>query len=652
MVPLLPYPDNDRFLRTAFDIYEQYKQYTRAMVIAIRLNDQKLLRKIFDATDDKAIRWQMAFLMARQRTPFEFRPEELSDDITLEDCFNNVDLAKYFKSLGEELNILDPKSPADIYKAHLKQHTGMSGHSDPDDELLADSFVNALVNAGFGTNSNVPADQAKSKPHVSMNIAASHGLLNLWDMKNGSDAIYNLLSSSSMGPAKNGYALAFGAVVSSICTPENVAYACLEELLDTKGIDDDTRCSIIMGLGIAYAGTCNEIFLDKFIEYIEDPSYSVRVSAMAAHSLGLIFVGSIHSRVAEAILSIWFDNSPEREAQLDDRSMCFMNLGLALLYLGRQEDVEISLDILKAVDNKHSKPMALLADICAWAGTGNVLKIQQLLQICTDDGEKENPLLQSYAVIGMALVAMGEEIGQEMYIRQLGHLMHYGSPAVRNAVPLALGLLLPSNPQMKVYDTLSRYTHDTDLNVATNAIFAMGLVGAGTNNARLALLLRQLSTYYYRDPMATFMVKFSQGLLHLGKGTISLNPFHTDRQVLSRVGAAGLLTVMVTLSENREFVLDKSHHLLYYLIPSMYPRFLVTLDEELKPLAVNVRIGQAVDVAGQAGRPKTITGWQTQSTPVLLAHGERAELEDEKYLSLSGVLEGIVILRKNPDWVE
>ncbi|KAK4920577.1 proteasome regulatory particle base subunit, partial [Elasticomyces elasticus] len=64
------------------------------------------------------------------------------------------------------------------------------------------------------------------------------------------------------------------------------------------------------------------------------------------------------------------------------------------------------------------------------------------------------------------------------------------------------------------------------------------------------------------------------------------------------------------------------------------------------PLLVNVRVGQAVDVVGQAGRPKTITGWQTQQTPVLLAAGERAELEDEEYLGMTNVMEGLVILKK------
>ncbi len=60
------------------------------------------------------------------------------------------------------------------------------------------------------------------------------------------------------------------------------------------------------------------------------------------------------------------------------------------------------------------------------------------------------------------------------------------------------------------------------------------------------------------------------------------------------------------------------------------PRMLITLDENLKPLPVPVRVGQAVDVVGQAGRPKTITGFQTHTTPVILATGDRAELATEK----------------------
>lgn len=35
-------------------------------------------------------------------------------------------------------------------------------------------------------------------------------------------------------------------------------------------------------------------------------------------------------------------------------------------------------------------------------------------------------------------------------------------------------------------------------------------------------------------------------------------------------------------------------------------------------------------MVGQAGKPKTITGFQTHTTPVLLAFGERAELATEE----------------------
>lgn len=39
-------------------------------------------------------------------------------------------------------------------------------------------------------------------------------------------------------------------------------------------------------------------------------------------------------------------------------------------------------------------------------------------------------------------------------------------------------------------------------------------------------------------------------------------------------------------------VLDKYHWMLYFLTPAMYPRFLITLDEELNNVPVTVRVGQ------------------------------------------------------------
>lgn len=88
--------------------------------------------------------------------------------------------------------------------------------------------------------------------------------------------------------------------------------------------------------------------------------------------------------------------------------------------------------------------------------------------------------------------------------------------------------------------------------------------------------------------------------------------------------------------------------MLYFLTMAMYPRFLVTLNEEDEKLPVSVRVGQAVDTIGQAGKPRTIAGFQTHTTPVRMGNTERAELATEEYFAYSHVLEGLVILKKNP----
>jgi 26S proteasome regulatory subunit N1 len=652
MVNLLTFPEDHQFLKTAHDIYMKYNKIAQAIVLAIRLNDIELVRQDFHSTQDMALKKQLAFLIARQQIWLDATAE--TDDQELMDCLNNTYLPNHFKTLAKELNILDPKMPEDIYKTHLENNRGGGTSADSAKHNLASAFVNAFVNAGFGNDKMmlVESEQKswvwKTKEDGMMSTAASLGMLLQWDVEGGLDKIdkYQYAQEDSI---KAGALLALGIVNSGVRNDGDPALSLLGDTDNLHSKSVQIRMASIMGLGLSYAGSAREELLSYLLPILEDSSLEIQLSAMAAVSLGMIFVGSSNHQVAEAIANTLMDE--DRQKHLKDKWARFMSLGLALLYFGRQEEVDVILDILKAIDHPLARPTSVLASVCAWAGTGAVLKVQELLHICNDhiedkDEKKGEELVQSYAVLGLSLITMGEDVGQEMVLRQFGHLMHYGEANIRKAVPLAMGLISPSNPQMKVYDTLSRYTHDNDNDVAINAIFAMGMLGAGTNNARLAQLLRQLASYYHRDASSLFTVRIAQGLLHMGKGTMTINPFHTDRQVLSSVAAAGLLTVLVAMIDAKEFVLEKGHYLLYFMVTAMYPRMLVTLDEELKPLPVNVRVGQAVDVVGQAGRPKTITGWQTQTTPVLLAYGERAELEDEEYLSLSSTLEGLVILRK------
>ncbi|PFH58233.1 hypothetical protein XA68_13996 [Ophiocordyceps unilateralis] len=658
MVNLLTYPDNEIFLRTAYKIYIEYKQLTQAIVLAIRLQDVELIQEVFANTEDPALKKQLAFLVARQRITLGF-PEHTEDDQVITECLSNIKLAEHFRSLGKELNILDPKSTEDIYKSHLESSrvAGMT-NLDSARHNLAAAFVNAFVNAGFGNDKMMLVEGEKetwvwkTKGDGMMSTVASMGTLLMWDIENGLDKIDRYTYATDPEICA-GAMLAIGIMNSGVRIDSEPAMALLGDSEKLHNANPLVRTACVMGLGLSYAGSNKDEVLDLLLPLINDSPADMQVSAMAALTCGLTFIGTSNDEVSTTIVNTLMDE--DRKSQLTDKWTRFLALGLGLLYFGRQEEVDVILETLKAVDHPMAKPTAVIAEICAWAGTGAVLKIQELLHICNEhkeesDDKKGDELLQAYAVIGIALVAMGEDVGQEMVLRQFGHLMHYGEPNIRKAVPLAMGLISPSNPQMKVYDTLSRYSHDNDPEVAMNAIFAMGMLGAGTNNARLAQLLRQLASYYHRDQDALFMVRIAQSLLHMGKGTLSINPFHTDRQVLSPVAAAGLLVTMVAMIDPKEFIASTSHYLLYFLVPAMHPRFLVTLDEKLRPLKVNVRVGQAVDVVGQAGRPKTITGWQTQSTPVLLGYGDRAELEDEEYISLSSTLEGLVILRKNPEW--
>ncbi|KAF2968405.1 hypothetical protein GQX73_g5156 [Xylaria multiplex] len=664
MVNLLTFPENELFLHVAHDIYRTYGQYTQAMVIAIRLNKYELILRDFEATEDPALKKQLAFMIGRQKIVLHLKRDSESegsekDMEEIEEALSNIKLSEYFKTLGKELNILEPKTTEDIYKSHLESSrvAGMT-NLDSARHNLAAGFVNAFVNAGFGNDKMMLSDDDKdtwvwkTKDEGMLSTVASLGTLLMWDVENGLDKI-DRYTYALEPQILAGAMLAIGIMNSGTRIDSDPALALLGDTEKLEHKNPLVRTASIMGLGLSYAGSQRDELVDLLLPIVTNPSYDMQVSAMAALSLGFIFIGSANPDISEAFVTLLMDE--EHKAKLSDKWARFLSLGLGLLFFGCQEEVDVVLETLKAADHPMARPTYVLAEICAWAGTGAVLKIQDLLHICNEhfeesDEKKADEMEQVYSVLGIALVAMGEDVGQEMVLRHFGHLMHYGEANIRRAVPLALGLISPSNPQMKVYDTLSRYSHDNDNDVAINAIFAMGLLGAGTNNARLAQLLRQLAGYYHRDQESLFMVRIAQGLLHMGKGTMTLNPFHTDRQILSRVSTAGLLAVLVAMIDAKQFITSTSHYLLYFLVTAMHPRFLVTLDENLKPLTVNVRVGQAVDVVGQAGRPKTITGWQTQSTPVLLAYGERAELEDEEYISLSSTLEGLVILRKNPDW--
>ncbi|KAI0037143.1 26S proteasome regulatory complex non-ATPase subcomplex Rpn1 subunit [Vararia minispora EC-137] len=689
-VSLLPPQDDIAFLQTVHAIYEKHQKFPEALAVAIRLNDPQLIRKDFSAPGDLSMKRQLAYILARASVPHQWLQntateedgdevfEEFPDD--LQEILYNTKLSEHFRQFGKEVGVEEAKSLEDVYKSHLENTRIAAANVDSARANLAGTFVNAFVNAGFGNDKlMVEAGDGnswiyKNKDHGMMSAAASLGVSLLWDADVGLSHV-DKYSYSSEEYVKAGALLATGIIHSGVHSEADAALALLGEHTENKSVP--LRTSAIIGLGIAYAGSHRDDLLQLLLPFIGDDSVSMEIAALSALAIGFIFVGSENGEASSTILQTFMERE---DKQLAEKWARFMGLGLALLYLGVQgsDSYDATIETLKAIPYPISQQTQIMVEMCAYAGTGNVLKVQELLHYCDEhvleeeedkkDGEKKDgeaqegekrdeekkekkdDTFQAFAVLGIALVAMGEEIGSQMSLRQFNHLMHYGEPVLRRTVPLALGLISTSNPQLPIMDTLSKYSHDNDLSVALNSILAMGLIGAGTNNARLAQMLRQLANYYAKEPDCLFMVRIAQGLVHMGKGTIGITPFFLDRSVLHRTAAAGLLATLTAFTDVKGFILDKYHWMLYFLVLSMHPRFLITLDEDLNPVPVTVRVGQAVDVVGQAGKPRTISGFQTYQTPVRVATTERAELATEEYFPFANVLEGFVILRKNPGW--
>nr|NVI77543.1 regulatory particle non-ATPase 1 [Cucujiformia] len=315
-----------------------------------------------------------------------------------------------------------------------------------------------------------------------------------WDVDGGFTPIDKYLYSSE-DYIKSGALLACGIVNCGVRNECDPALALLSDYVQHN--TNIMRIGAIVGLGLAYVGSNREAVLSLLYPVFSDPKSNMEVIGMAALACGMISVGSANAQVTTTIMQTLMEKS---ETELKDTYARFLPLGLGLCHLGKQEGIDTIIAALEVIPEPFKSMAVTMVDICAYAGTGNVLKVQHLLHICSehyesekedknnkdkkdkDDKEKDLSGRQAIAVLGIALISMGEDIGSEMAFRTFGHLLRYCEPVIRRAVPLALGLISVSNPKLSILDTLSKFSHDSDAEVAHNAIFAMGLVGAGTNN--------------------------------------------------------------------------------------------------------------------------------------------------------------------------
>lgn len=410
------------FLKTAFEISMGQKEYPFALRIALRLDDQELIEKAFNECDDQVIQKQLAFALGRQRIQVE------TEDDDLRELMSNSMLSEYFKKLCEDLDVMKPKKPDDIYKQQFEEGV-TEGKLESAQANLADTYVNAFVNIGTGKDALMQEKEpwiANVKKEGIMAATASLGLIYQWDIEGCEEAITDYLDLKD-GYAKAGACIGFGISNSGIWSELDPAKAILEEYLESES--NTVKLGASIGLGIAYAGTAREDFLETLCPIVLDEEVGVDTAAYSAVSLGLIFVSRCDEEVVNTILTSLMSRS---EVELNQPVARFFAVGLALTYLGQQEKCEPAIETLMAVEHPISEYAQVCVQAAAYIGSGNVLKIQEFLKLATPHEKTQAKAeAQMMAVIGIAMIAISEDIGNKMASRAMNHILQYSEINVK-----------------------------------------------------------------------------------------------------------------------------------------------------------------------------------------------------------------------------
>ena len=67
---------------TAYKIYKKHDQYPDALRVAQKMNDMDLITACMTECKDEVCKKQMAFMLGRQRTPYESEDDEINTIIS------------------------------------------------------------------------------------------------------------------------------------------------------------------------------------------------------------------------------------------------------------------------------------------------------------------------------------------------------------------------------------------------------------------------------------------------------------------------------------------------------------------------------------------------------------------------------------------
>lgn len=180
-------------------MYTKFGKLIEALCCAMKANNVIKINELFNSTTDgyffiefkivyhvvcSAKKLQMALMLGRQQIFLDI------DNFALSQLNANGQLHRHFLAFARELDLMTPKTPEEVYKAHLEPTRPFNTQQMKNTPLqnLASSFVNGFVNSGFGTDAFFKNDKStgewlgKHKDWAAFSTAATFGLIHHWNV--------------------------------------------------------------------------------------------------------------------------------------------------------------------------------------------------------------------------------------------------------------------------------------------------------------------------------------------------------------------------------------------------------------------------------------------------------------------------------------
>ncbi|KAF7684778.1 26S proteasome regulatory subunit RPN1 [Astathelohania contejeani] len=600
-----------------------HKTMNNLPLLIINLLKNRRVEDAIQATinSEEPIKSQLCYILARCGVFFN-----ASGDSRLENILKNHHIKENFKYLIDDLQIAQPRDLDSFIEPSPKKDLKEIKHFVP----LA--IANSFVHMGFGIGALPMPENGFDKPEI-ISILASMGVINSWNSDRALEDLDDFLFSNGIIRAGAGLGLALA--TTKIVDENEISLAILSDEEEGTFPSAHARIASLLGIEAIYCGSQKEDLKEKLRPLVF--SESDEISAFACYVLGSIFIGSGDDDITGLLLQAFIEKSAIYSEENTNPFFSFYILGLGFLYYKRNcKDI---LEKIDAIESNFKGELILLLKAMRYAGTGNTNIIEELLTESFDNDTTNNT---NIGLLSVALVALGDELSTKMITRLIRSSGMLNLPKLKSAIPLCLALLYPSTPEVEVIDDLVKLLNSGDTDVVLNTIIALGLVGAGTNNTRIIDILNHQYSYHSKSFRLVSALRISIGLVHLGKGTLTINPWVYRQSLLLTKEFVGLFSLLFISLEGESSVINGKYSFLYYLLcQSVTPKYLICVDTTGKYKSATVRIGTPVNRVGMVGHPRSIVSVQTHVSPVIVQSGERAEVEDAK--TLCEIAEDIVV---------